>query len=427
MSERAEVRCLSDRFQVDDDVVASVGGADIAELAGLDPGLHKSSRPVRPPFVEQGTGIPPSRGHSQPCQVEALCMADVEAEDVSFLWRPRLPLGKLTLLQGDPGQGKSYIVAAFATALSLGKGLPGEGEFEPARSLILTAEDGLGSTLRPRLDAMGADLSRIFACGEAVNLSAADGLAAIERQLEKHRPAMVAVDPIVAYLGGRIDMHRANEIRSVLAPLSRLAGDYSCAVVAVLHLSKARSGRAVHAGLGSVDFSAAARSILLAGSSASDPDARALLHIKCNVAEQAPAIGYRISTGQFEWTGPSTLAAADLLGPETAREQRTAEHEAVEWLEEVLSGGPVQVREVRREAGVAGQSWRTVERAKSKIGVRARRAGFGRAGAWTWMLPAQRPPSDAVDRQENSLAGNDELGGLCEGAGPDTASRGVDL
>jgi hypothetical protein len=408
---------------------------EMADRLGIDrdllyPGLadRPAPDPGAAPVVAPRTGIAPPPGRSQPCQVEAQCMADVEAEDVAFLWRPRLPLGKLTLLQGDPGQGKSYILAAIATALSLGKGLPGEGELEPVRSLIFTAEDGLGNTLRPRLEAMCADLSCIFAYDLAIDLSTPDGFAAIEREVDRLRPAMVAVDPIVAYLGGRIDMHRANEMRTVLAPLSKLAGDYSCAVIAVLHLSKARSGRAVHAGLGSVDFGAAARSILLAGSSASDSDSRALLHIKCNVAELAPALGYRISAGQFGWTGPSTLAAADLLGPETAGERRTAEDEAARWLEEFLRDEPVQSREVRREAEAAGLSWRTMERAKSRIGVQARRAGgFGKAGGWVWMLGAQRPPNDARDRQENSLAGNGQLGGLCDGAAEGAAGREVDL
>jgi hypothetical protein len=416
------------------DVAAPLGlGAEDLLYPGL-PTPHETDSGAldAAPVVGVGAETPlsgsePLTERSQSCQVEAQCMADVEAEDVAFLWRPRLPLGKLTLLQGDPGQGKSYIVAAIATALSIGRGFPGETDFQPVRSLIFTAEDGLSDTLRPRLEAMGADLSLIFAYDQAVDLSRADGFAAIEREVARLRPALVVVDPIVAYLGGRIDMHRANEMRSILAPLSKLAGDHSCAVVAVLHLSKARSGRALHAGLGSVDFSAAARSILLAGSSANDPGSRALLHIKCNVAEQAPALGYRITAGQFGWTGPSTLAAADLLGPETAGEQRTAEEEAARWLKELLCDGPIKSREVRREAEAAGLAWRTVERSRRSLGVRVRRVGFGEAGAWEWTLSDQRPPNDAIDRQENSLAGNGEFGGLCDGAAPDTPGRKVDL
>jgi len=413
---------MSRKLKTRDDLIDLMGGPDVAEMVGLAPNPQEPS----PPLPAEAGAYKKVRS-SQPPQVEAQCMADVEAEETSFLWQPRIPLGKLTLLQGDPGQGKSFIVAAIATALSLGKGLPGESEKEPLRSLIFTAEDSLSNTLRPRLDAMGADPSCIFACDLSFDLSAAGGFEAIERQVAKLRPAMVVVDPIVAYFGGKIDMHRANETRSILAPLSKLAGDYSCAVVAVSHLSKARSGRAVHAGLGSVDFSAAARSILLAGSSPGDPESRALLHIKCNVAELAPALGYRITAGQFGWTGPSTLAAADLLGPETAGEQRTAENEAAGWLEHMLSVGPVLTRELQQEAKAAGLSWRTVERAKSRLGVRPKRAGFGKAGAWEWALPAQRPPTEAIERQENSLAGNGELGGLCADLAPDRSIREVDL
>jgi group II intron reverse transcriptase/maturase len=154
---------------------------------------------------------------------------------------------------------------------------------------------------------------------------------------------------------------------------------------------------------------------------------RALVHIKCNVAELAPALGYRITGGHFGWTGASTLAAADLLGPETAGEQQTAQEEAAKWLEQLLCDEPMRSREVRREADAAGLAWRTVERAKRRLGVSVRRVGFGSAGAWEWVLPNQRPPDDIIDRQENSLAGNGELGGLCGAATPDAPGRKVDL
>jgi putative DNA primase/helicase len=315
------------------------------------------------------------------------CLADVAPQAVSFLWRPRLPAGKLTLLDGDPGQGKSYIAAAIAAAASLGRGLPESGDFQPVTSLLFTAEDGLADTLRPRMEAMGADLSRVFAYEHAIDLSKPEGLATVAQEIERLWPALVVIDPIVAYLGGRTDMHRANEVRAILAPLASFAADQCCAMLAVRHLSKARSGRALHAGLGSVDFTAAARSVLLAGSSPTDPDEHALVHIKSNLAKAAPALGYRLGeNGSFEWTGRSSLTAGDLLAPEPSGEQRTAQTVATAWLSDLLRAGPLPALEVKRKANAAGIAWRTVERAAAEMAVQKKRSGFGSEGGWQWSL-----------------------------------------
>lgn len=351
------------------------------EPNGLLAMIRAQARDPKP--IEAG----PVRQPSPLVLTRARCLADVVPQAVSFLWRPRLPLGKLTLLDGDPGQGKSFIAAAIATALSLGKGLPEANDFEPVSSLLFTAEDGLEDTLRPRTEAMGADLSRVFAYEHAIDLSKPDGLAMVAQEIRYLRPALVVIDPIVAYLGGRTDMHRANEIRAILAPLASLAASYSCSILAVRHLSKARNGRALHAGLGSVDFTAAARSVLLAGSSAADPETRALVHIKSNLAGLAPSLGYRLTEdGQFAWTGRSSLTASDLLEPEISGKQWAARDEATDWLNELLNSGPVPASEVKSEADKAGIAWRTVERAAARLDVKKSRVGFGREGVWQWSL-----------------------------------------
>ncbi|HVT16581.1 MAG TPA: AAA family ATPase [Thermoanaerobaculia bacterium] len=315
-------------------------------------------------------------------------MSKVKIEKVSFLWRPYLPLGKVTLLEGDPGQGKSWVTAAIAASGSLGRGLPGAEPFEPFRSLIFTAEDGLGDTLARRLEALGADRDLVFAHDESVSLDTTEGLAELVREIEGRRPLLVIIDPVVAYLSGRTDIYRANEVRSVLAPLAKIAERYGCAILAVRHVNKAKGGRAIYAGQGSIDFTAAARSVLLAGSAAGDPQEHALLHIKSNLAASGRAYGYRIEEERFFWTGESRLTAGDLLAPEVASEELTADGEARAFLRDLLAEGPVPARRVVAAAKAAGITERTLRRAKDREGIAVTKQGFGASGQWLWSIPS---------------------------------------
>jgi hypothetical protein len=358
--------------------------------------IRHAARECQPPFpeiealrkIEQAYGYPSGKG---PALSRLRRLSDVQPETVTFLWAPYIPLRKLTMLEGDPGQGKSWLMAAIAASGSLGLGLPGMGTFVPFRSIIFTVEDGLADTLRPRLDAMGADCSLILAHPEAVNLSTPEGLAELERDIEANRPRLVVIDPIVGYVGSGTDTYRANEVRGVLAPLAALAEMYECAIVAVRHLSKAKGGRSIYAGQGSIDFTAAARSVLLAGSAADNPGQRALVHIKCNVAEQGPSLGYSIADGRFAWTGETTLTAADLLASEVRDGDRSAEEEAAAFLQDILADGPVDAKLVQADAKRAGIAERTLKRAKRRLEVRAQKRGFGESGAWVWSLPATTP------------------------------------
>ncbi len=336
-------------------------------------------------FGELGPYRPPAEGKpdSGPTVV---CMADVEPEEIRWLWYPRIARRKVTILEGDPGVGKSFVTAAIAAALSSGGGLPDCESFEPCRVLMLTAEDGLGDTLRPRLDSLGADVGNVFACETPIDLSSAEGRDFARRKIEEHRPALVTIDPIVAYVGGRTDTHRANQVRSVLAPLAALAAEFGCAALAVRHLSKGAAARSIYRGQGSIDFTAAARSVLLTGYDPSDEERRALLQIKTNLGPTAPALGFEIPEGRFRWTGDSSLTAADLLGGEGSSEEKSAEEEAREFLVEVLGEGRLPSTDVKKEAKAAGIAERTLWNAKRKLGVKAEREGFGPGAVWHWSL-----------------------------------------
>jgi putative DNA primase/helicase len=341
------------------------------------------------PLVVPGTLAPATR----PSRVRWL--SEIKPEPVAFLWRPYIPLRKLTLLEGDPGQGKSWISAALAAGGSRGDGLPDLPAFPPFRTLFFTAEDGLADTLRPRLDALGADCSRVCAHDQPLNLAAEDDLTELEEALARYAPQLVVVDPLVAYLGAKLDAYRANEVRSILAPLARLAESYACAILAVRHLNKAKGTRSIYAGQGSIDFAGAARSVLLAGSSNDDSDEHALVHIKSNLARLGGAVAYTIDEQGFRWGGPSPLRASDLLAPEVTTEDSSALSEARLFIRNLLASGPVPVAEVWAAASRAGISEITLRRAKQREGVTTQHRGFGSGACWLWSYPVAAPkPED---------------------------------
>jgi hypothetical protein len=330
-------------------------------------------------------------------------MIDVEREEVEWLWEPYIPLKKLTLLEGDPGIGKSWITAALACAVSRGRGLPGIGAFAPGNVLMLSAEDGLADTLRPRLDAMGADVGRIFALNQPLTFDEV-GLLSLAEALIKHRPRLLTVDPLFAYTGGT-DIHRANECRTVTARLALVAEKGGCAIFGVRHLGKSRGmGHALNAGIGSIDLLAAARSVLLAGKDPDDEKNRAIAQIKNNLAPHGPAIGFTLEGGEFSWTGESDLTSARLLSYAPSESERPALDEACEFLRDELGECDVDVATLKANARRAGISEITLRRAKDRLNIKAKKVGGyfgGKKSRWVWCLPGERlQGEDQIEREE---------------------------
>jgi hypothetical protein len=340
-------------------------------------------------------------------------LSEITPQAVSFLWEPYLPIGKLTLLEGDPGQGKSWLTTAIAAAGSRGRGLPGTAAAAPFRTLFLTAEDGLADTLRPRFESLGGDCDAALTFDQPLSLVIEDDLAALAEALAENQPRLVVIDPLVAFLGHSTDLYRANEVRSLLAPLIRLAERHGCALLAVRHLNKAKLGRAIYAGQGSIDFTAAARSVLLAGSSADDGAAHALVHIKSNLAAQGPTLAYRLAPA-FAWEGHSRLTADDLLAAAAPADEASAEEEACNFLRTTLARGEtLPARLVITLARDAGISQRTLKRAKRTQGVRTVRRGFGAGSSWFWSLP-----EGAEEGQKGAEEGHTETWPPSANAGP---------
>lgn len=358
--------------------------------------------PERPVSEDADSGAPQSQ---ETPALRVVCMADVEPEEVSWLWHPYIARGKLTILEGDPGLGKSWLTCALASAVTRGRGLPGCLPFKAGDVLMLSAEDGLGDTLRPRLDAVGADVRRVLALNEPLTFDAA-GLLRLEAAIIERPPVLVIIDPLFAFMGGKVDIHRANECRAISAPLALIAERHRCAMLAVRHLGKSRGGgHALNAGIGSIDFTAAARSVLLVGRDPDDESKRAIVQTKNNLAPHGPSVGYKLEGNQFFWTGESDLTAGRILSVVSNEEERSALTEAVDFLRTALSSGEREVDEVKGEARRAGITDATLRRARERLNLKALRQGApGTRQRFVWRLPqTDGEQSHADDAQTTAV------------------------
>lgn len=327
-------------------------------------------------------------------------MSDVEPEAVSWLWPNRIALGKLTLISGDPGLGKSFVTLDMAARITTGCVWPdAPSERAPKGSAVfLSAEDDPADTIRPRLDAAGADCDRVY-CLQAVQFRTVDDLEqersfslthdleVLESTLrEVNDCRLIVVDPITAYLGG-VDSHRNAEIRSVLQPLSDLAAKYEVAVVAVTHMNKCHGGPAIYRSMGSLAFTAAARAVWAVSRDPDDQRRRLVLPVKNNVAADGSGLAYRIAgePPRVEWEAdPVALTADDALAPAEEREERSERERARDWLREALAAGPVPSLDMRADAEELGFSLRTLQRAFRDIKGTAKKNGPN--GGWMWSV-----------------------------------------
>lgn len=348
-------------------------------------------------------------------------LSDVQPEEVSWLWKPYIPKGKITFIEGDPGIGKSWLSMAMAAGITTGAAFPdaetGRAIFrvDPAIVIYLSAEDGPADTLRPRLDSLGADVSKIYVVTgtqdeKGDSAFSFDDLILLDGMAELLNPALIVIDPLQAYLGAGIDMHRANETRPVLAKLAALAERHNCAVLCIRHLNKGTGGKVLYRGMGSIDFTAAARSVLLAGCDQNDFSKRALIHIKSSLAPAGQAQGYELKDGFF-WTGISTLTASELLSNEIQHSKEGNKlEEATTWLTEQLQNGPCEKKDLLELADDAGIKSKTLRRAAEKIGVKSYKKPGKKNGPWLWELPGNDGQDENIPYE--SMMGKTSTRGL---------------
>ena len=215
-------------------------------------------------------------------QLKIIVMDTIEREEIKWLWKPYIPYGKITIVQGDPGEGKTSLILKLASELSLGRCF-GEDELrEPINIIYQTAEDGLADTVKPRLEDSGADCKRIMVIDDSEDSLSMNDVR-IEAAIRTTGAKLLILDPLQAYLGDKVDMNRANETRDITKRLGTIAEKTGCAVVLIGHMNKGSGAKAAYRGIGSIDFFAIARSVLLVARVPENPNRRALAQIKNNL------------------------------------------------------------------------------------------------------------------------------------------------
>lgn len=247
--------------------------------------------------------------------LEAFDLSSVESEELEFLWDPYIPEGKITIIEGDPGLGKSWLTMKIAADLSCGRALPGCEPQEPRRILLLSAEDGLSDTIKPRLSLMQANFTNIFAVNKPIYITDTDMKKIRSICIEKNI-SVIVIDPLVAFMGGKIDLHKANQTRDIMARLARLGDELGITIICIRHLTKGGKDKAIYRGLGSIDITGAARSVLAIGRDPSNPySGRVICHIKSNLTREGLSLKYYLEEGEeaFRWGDFTDDRAQDIL------------------------------------------------------------------------------------------------------------------
>jgi len=319
--------------------------------------------------------------------------------ETSWCWPGYIPLDMVTLLDGDPGRGKSTLSLDLAARVTTGRPMPDGSPGIDGGALVLTYEDGYGETVRPRVEAAAGDPDRIGvydprADPTDVGWPMLDNIDWLRDAIGTVNAKLVIIDPVMASLPGTTDSHRDQDVRRVLTPMATLAGETGVAVLVIRHLNKTQSSRVIYRGGGSIAFAGAARSVLLAGAApGSSPGDFVLAVAKANLAAPAPALAYRVAptddaanvpSSRIAWGEPVPLSADALVAPPAEPSSR---HQAVAFLRETLAAGPQPAADVRDEARAAGISDRTLNQAKTEAGVTSQKDGM--SGSWLWALPEE--------------------------------------
>ena len=346
------------------------------------------------------------------CRIEPklklINMDSVEVEQVEWLLYPFIPYGKVTIIQGDPGEGKTTMVLQIIAKLTRGEpilpvtdttkekrsdeadsentdsdvegNIQEQSSISPVNVIYQTAEDGLGDTIKPRLLAAGADCSKVLVIDDSdLPLTMSD--IRLEEAIVQTKAKMVVLDPIQGFLGAEVDMHRANEIRPLMKRVAVLAEKYHCAVILIGHMNKNSNGKSSYRGLGSIDFQAAARSVLIVGRVKDEPEVRVVCHTKSSLAPEGTSVAFRLDKNNgFEWIGEYDISADELLNGD-GRGQKS--RKAKEFLLEILANGGMTQKKIAEEAEAQGIKSKTLWNAKRELEIDSVKRGK----QWYWMLP----------------------------------------
>ncbi|MDY6243551.1 AAA family ATPase [Roseburia sp. 499] len=326
----------------------------------------------------------------QNVELKLIHMEDVVSKEVEWLWYPYIPYGKITIIEGDPGEGKTTLVLKLAAALSRGLPLPcdDDKEYEPIHIIYQTAEDGIEDTIKPRLEKAGADCSMIRVIDETdKELSMTDDR--LEQAIIDTGARLIILDPIQAYIGATVDMHRANEIRPVLKHLGIIAEKHNCAIILIGHMNKASGSKSTYRGLGSIDIQATARSVLLVARLRDKPNIRIMAHDKSSLAPAGDAIGFEMTEDNgMVCIGPYDITIDELLSGNEGRGKKKLDI-AENFIKEYFGANKViPSNEIMMEAAKRSIKRNTLLSAKKKLGITSdkEKAEDGTI-YWTWVMP----------------------------------------
>lgn len=394
LSERKDIESIF--VATDNDEAGNNAAEKLAELIPREISVYRflpNAKDWNEELINERNGLPTDdyvtigiRKPKNPTKsVPMICMNDVEQTEVDWLWYPYIPFGKLTIVQGNPGEGKTFFAMQLAAACTNQKFLPDMEPFEPFNMIFQTAEDGLGDTVKPRLVSSGADLQRVLVIDDSDNpLSLADDR--IEKAIRENNAKLMVIDPLQAFLGASVDMNRANEVRPIFRKLADIAQSTGCAIVMIGHLNKASGTQSTYRGLGSIDIAAVVRSILFVGKVKDDPTTRVIVHEKSSLAPPGQALAFSLGDQKgFRWIGTYDISAEDLLAGGEGTKAELKQEQAVKLIYELLSDGrEVSVAELNKEAIERGISERTVRMVRNSMKDKLESVRRGKDW-WIWL------------------------------------------
>lgn len=320
--------------------------------------------------------------------------SDVKAVPIRWIWYPYIPIGKITILQGDPGDGKSTMMMELITELSKGGATPdGKALGRPQRVLYQCSEDGSGDTIKNRLEASGADCRNIGFINETVH----DGITLDDERIRgaivEFRPQMVVIDPIQSYIGNDSDLQITVRARKLMRRLAMWASTYDCAFVLIGHLSKKEHSKDLYRGLGSIDVIASARSVLQVERNEADEDIRIVKQIKSNLAPKGEDLMFEIRSGTgFRWLNAQQASQKVEPKPENPELPKNKHELTAILLKKMLADGPVESTEVKRQLSQYRIGEKTMNEVKKDMGIKP----YRKMRRWYWVLPGDGQSLDST-------------------------------
>jgi RecA-family ATPase len=378
---------------------------EIEELEAMKPGIIGEYEKKRRVVTEKGVikAIP---------KLDLICLNTVEVEDIQWLWYPYIARGKVTIIQGEPGSSKTTMGLKIAACTTTGEAFPGEPQNPfakprmPANVIYQTAEDGLSDTIMNRLKHMNPDFSRIFVIDETNEpVTMMDDR--IRQALNITKAELIILDPLTAYIGSKVNMNMANEVRPVMNRAVQFAKEFNAAVVIIAHMSKMTSAQAKNRLIGSIDFVGAARSVLTIGFNPNNPDQRALAQTKNNLAPFGKTILYHLDykNGVVVFDNFSDMKDDDITSPADKKNTKAsiALEEAKDFLKEAMKESYIKADEVLQMAADEGIKSTTLHEAKKALGIKSKRYGYGKNSTNWWKYPNYEVPKELI---ENSIDSN---------------------